>query len=172
PLRLHVSGHRVEPPFQCHPALRLGEPGVRAVDVPVDRLPEPIRQRRHDLGPDPPDSGCGARHAPNVPGPSVTACVRSPSPCSSCSGRGARAGGVVTGDVAVRFVPDADTDRLVFRLWPNAPRMGRAASRLDVTAAQLGGQPVAGRYEAGGALAGKPGTIWVLPGAFPAGQPV
>ena len=82
------------------------------------------------------------------------------------------AGRVVTGDVAVRFVPDADTDRLVFRLWPNAPRIGRAGGRLDVTAARLAGQPMAGRYEAGGAIAGRPGTIWVLPGAFPAGQAV
>ena len=79
---------------------------------------------------------------------------------------------LVTGDVTVRFVPDADTDRLVFRLWPNAPRIGRAGGRLDVAASHLRGQPVAGRYETGGAVAGKPGTIWVLPGAFPAGQPV
>jgi hypothetical protein len=78
---------------------------------------------------------------------------------------------LVTGDVAVRFVPDADTDRLVFRLWPNAPRIGRAGGRLDVISAQLAGQPAAGRYEAGGAIAGRPGTIWVVPGAFPAGQP-
>ena len=79
---------------------------------------------------------------------------------------------LVTGDVAVRFLPDADTDRLVFRLWPNAPRIGRSGGRLDITAAQLGGQPITGRYEAGGAVAGRPGTIWVLPGTFPAGQPV
>ena len=79
---------------------------------------------------------------------------------------------LMTGDVAVRFVPEADTDRLVFRLWPNAPRIGRAGGRLEVTAAQLSGQPVTGRYEAGGAVAGRPGTIWILPGAFPAGQPV
>ena len=79
---------------------------------------------------------------------------------------------LVTGDVAVRFTPDADTDRLVFRLWANAPRIGRAGGRLDVTAAQLAGQPATGRYEAGGAVPGRPGTIWVLPGTFPAGQPV
>jgi len=79
---------------------------------------------------------------------------------------------VVTGDVEVRFVPDAATDRLVFRLWPNAPRIGRAGGRLDVTAAQLAGQPAAGAYEAGGGLAGRPGTIWSLAGTFPAGQPV
>ena len=79
---------------------------------------------------------------------------------------------LVTGDVAVRFIPTADTDRLVFRLWPNAPRIGRAGGRLDVTAASVGGQPVTGRYEAGGAVAGRPGTIWILPGTFPAGQAV
>ncbi len=79
---------------------------------------------------------------------------------------------LVTGDVSVRFVPDADTDRLVFRLWPNAPRIGRAGGRLDITAAQLAGQPATGRYEAGGAAAGRPGTIWILPGTFTAGQPV
>jgi hypothetical protein len=79
---------------------------------------------------------------------------------------------LVTGDVAVRFTPDADTDRLVFRLWPNAPRISRSGGRLDVTAAQLAGQPAAGRYEAGGSVAGRPGTIWILPGTFPAGQAV
>jgi hypothetical protein len=79
---------------------------------------------------------------------------------------------LVTGDVAVRFTPDADTDRLVFRLWPNAPRIGRAGGRLDVTAAALAGQSATGSYQAGGALVGRPGTIWVLPGTFPAGRPV
>ena len=79
---------------------------------------------------------------------------------------------LVTGDVAVRFTPDADTDRLVFRLWANAPRIARAGGRLDVTAGQLDGQPATGRYEAGGAIAGRPGTIWIVPGTFPAGQPV
>jgi hypothetical protein len=79
---------------------------------------------------------------------------------------------LVTGDVAVRFIPTADTDRLVFRLWPNAPRIGAAGGRSEVTAATLGGQPVSGRYEPGGAVAGKPGTIWILPGTFPAGQAV
>lgn len=79
---------------------------------------------------------------------------------------------LVTGDVAVRFIPTADTDRLVFRLWPNAPRIGRAGGRLDVTAASIAGQPVTGRYESGGAVAGRPGTVWILPGTFGAGQPV
>jgi len=72
----------------------------------------------------------------------------------------------------VRFVPDAPTDRLVFRLWPNAPKLGRAGSRLDVTGAQLRGQPVTGQSEAAGAAAGRPGTIYSLAGTFPAGEPV
>jgi hypothetical protein len=79
---------------------------------------------------------------------------------------------LVTGQVSVAFTPDADTDRLVFRLWANAPRIARAGGRIDVTAAQVAGQPATGRYEAGGAVAGRPGTIWVLPGTFPAGQRV
>lgn len=78
----------------------------------------------------------------------------------------------VTGHVEVRFVPDADTDRLVFRLWANAPRLGRAGGRIEATAAFVDDVLTAGIYEAGGAAPGRPGTIFWLPGAFPAGQPV
>jgi peptidase M1-like protein len=78
----------------------------------------------------------------------------------------------VTGDLGVRFVPDATTDRLVFRLWANAPRLGRAGSRFEVTGATVGGRPTAGTYEAAGAAAGKPGTVFALPGSFAAGQAV
>ena len=42
------------------------------------------------------------------------------------------AGRLVTGDVAVRFTPDADTDRLVFRLWPNGPRQAGEGAKLTV----------------------------------------
>lgn len=80
--------------------------------------------------------------------------------------------GDLTGTVAVRFVPEAVTDRLVFRLWPNAPRLGRAGGRLDVVAAFLGDRPVTGISEPGGAAPGKPGTIFALPGSFAAGVPV
>ncbi|MGH3658672.1 MAG: hypothetical protein ACRDUA_18610, partial [Micromonosporaceae bacterium] len=66
----------------------------------------------------------------------------------------------MTGQLSVSFTPDADTDRLVFRLWANAPRIGRAGGKIDVTAARVAEQPVTGRYEAGGAVSGRPGTIW------------
>ncbi|MGH9035271.1 MAG: hypothetical protein ACRD0O_05860, partial [Acidimicrobiia bacterium] len=79
---------------------------------------------------------------------------------------------VVTGTLSVRFTPDAPTDRLVFRLWANAPRPGRAGSRFEVTAATLGDQPIVGTYESAGAAPGKPGTLYFLPGSFPAGQAV
>jgi peptidase M1-like protein len=78
----------------------------------------------------------------------------------------------LTGSLQARFVPEAPTDRLVFRLWANAPRLGRAGSRFEITAAFLGDQLVAGAYEAGGAMAGSPGTIFALPGSFAAGRPV
>ncbi len=79
---------------------------------------------------------------------------------------------MVTGTTSVRFTPDAPTDRLVFRFWANAPRLGRAGSRFEVITAFLGDVPIAGTYEAAGAAAGKPGTLYFLPGSFPAGQAV
>jgi hypothetical protein len=88
---------------------------------------------------------------------------------------------LVTGTLSVRFTPDAPTDRLVFRLWANAPRLGRAGSRFEVVAAFLGDgdtpnpggdQPIAGTYEPAGAAPGRPGTLYFLPGSFPAGTAV
>lgn len=49
------------------------------------------------------------------------------------------AGGLVTGDVAVTFTPDAPIDRLVFRLWPNAPRNAAGGALLTVLAATVDG---------------------------------
>ncbi|HEY3241011.1 MAG TPA: hypothetical protein VGL92_15695 [Acidimicrobiia bacterium] len=77
---------------------------------------------------------------------------------------------MVTGTLSVRFTPDAPTDRLVFRFWANSPRLGRAGSRFEVVTAFLGDQPIAGTYEAGGAAPGRPGTLYILPGSFPAGK--
>jgi hypothetical protein len=48
----------------------------------------------------------------------------------------------VTGTVGVRFVPDLPVDRLVFRLWPNGPRLRNAGARLDITGVRVDGQPV------------------------------
>jgi hypothetical protein len=53
------------------------------------------------------------------------------------------AANVVRGDVTVRFTPDVDTDRLVFRLWPNSPRIAAKGGRLDTGPVTLaGGHPV------------------------------
>ncbi len=72
----------------------------------------------------------------------------------------------VTGRVAVRFVPDLATDRLVFRLWPNGPRPARAGARLDVGAVTVGGRPLAAARE-------NPTTLVVRPPkALVANRPV
>lgn len=53
--------------------------------------------------------------------------------------------GVVTGDLAVRFRPDLDVDRLVFRLWPNGPALAAEGTRLEAGPVTLdGGEPVPG----------------------------
>ena len=46
---------------------------------------------------------------------------------------------VVEGTLAVRFTPDAHTDRLVFRLWPNGPRASAGGANLTVLTASAGG---------------------------------
>lgn len=74
----------------------------------------------------------------------------------------------VIGTVRVSFTPDAPTDRIVFRLWPNAPRLVRAGGRLDVTGATLDGTQVAGVYERGGGPLPGPGTIYTVPLPAPA----
>ncbi len=40
--------------------------------------------------------------------------------------------GLVVGSQTVRFTPDIPTDRIVFRLWANAPRITRAGGGIDV----------------------------------------
>ena len=54
----------------------------------------------------------------------------------------------MSGDLAVVFTPDVPTDRLVFRLWPNGPRLSRAGARLDVGAVTVDGIAVAAEREA------------------------
>jgi hypothetical protein len=52
------------------------------------------------------------------------------------------ADGTVTGQLRVLFTPDLDTDRLVFRLWPNGPRTGPVASKLETGQVTIAGRPV------------------------------
>ena len=73
---------------------------------------------------------------------------------------------MVVGDVAVRFTPDLPTDRLVFRLWANAPRTARAGARLEVGGVQVAGRAVDAVMESSTMLVARPG------GFLPAGQPV
>lgn len=46
---------------------------------------------------------------------------------------------IVEGRETVRFTPDLVTDHLVFRLWPNGPRLAESGARLDVGGVYLGG---------------------------------
>ncbi|MDQ3958663.1 MAG: hypothetical protein M3273_10115, partial [Actinomycetota bacterium] len=47
------------------------------------------------------------------------------------------AAGAVEGRSRVTFVAGRPTDRLVFRLWPNGPRLAESGARLSVTDAEL-----------------------------------
>ena len=49
----------------------------------------------------------------------------------------------VDGRLSVRFTPNLDTRRLVFRLWPNGPRQLREGARLAVADITVDGDPVA-----------------------------
>jgi hypothetical protein len=44
----------------------------------------------------------------------------------------------VRGDLTVRFTPDLATDRLVFRLWPNGPRLASQGAKLTVSNVAVG----------------------------------
>jgi hypothetical protein len=50
---------------------------------------------------------------------------------------------VVEGTQHVELTLDFDTDRLVFRLWPNGPRQQSEGAGLDVSSAEIDGRPVA-----------------------------
>jgi hypothetical protein len=51
------------------------------------------------------------------------------------------ADGTVAGQLRVLFTPDIDTDRLVFRLWPNGPRSAPAESKLQTGQVTVAGRP-------------------------------
>jgi hypothetical protein len=70
------------------------------------------------------------------------------------------------GDLAVRFTPDQATDRLVFRLWANSPRIAAAGGRLDV------GPLLVNAKQAQGALENPTTFVVRTGGSFAAGTPV
>jgi aminopeptidase N len=73
---------------------------------------------------------------------------------------------LVRGDLTVVFTPDLDTDRLLFRLWPNGPRLSRAGARLDTEAVTVDGVAAPTELEA-------PTTLLVARGRrFAAGRAV
>lgn len=80
--------------------------------------------------------------------------------------------GVVTGEMTAAFTPPRDTDRLVFRLWANMPRVGSGGGSLEVTEALLEGEPAETSYGDGGAGPGTPGTLFRVFGDFRAGERV
>ena len=55
--------------------------------------------------------------------------------------------GTVDGQLQVVFTPDVDTDRLVFRLWPNGPRSAPAEAKLETGQVTIAGRPVASALE-------------------------
>ena len=48
---------------------------------------------------------------------------------------------VVIGKVKVEFTPRDESNRLVFRLWPNGPRPAAGGARLDVASVTVNGEP-------------------------------
>jgi hypothetical protein len=69
----------------------------------------------------------------------------------------------VSGTLAVRFTPDLNTDRLVFRLWPNGPVQAGAGAHLAVGNITVGGASAPSSFANA--------TTLDIPGSFPAGQP-
>ncbi|HEX2046121.1 MAG TPA: M1 family aminopeptidase [Acidimicrobiales bacterium] len=74
--------------------------------------------------------------------------------------------GTVDGDLRVVFTPDVDTDRLVFRLWPNGPRSAPAAARLEPGQVTVGGRVASSTMDDATTLVVRTGTT------FRARQPV
>ncbi|HEX2023185.1 MAG TPA: hypothetical protein VHF00_00630 [Acidimicrobiales bacterium] len=65
---------------------------------------------------------------------------------------------MVEGRQEVEFTPDRDTDRLVFRLWPNGPRQRAIAARLDVTGLQVDGREMRPTLDDPTTLVARPGA--------------
>jgi len=74
--------------------------------------------------------------------------------------------GIVEGQLRVVFTPDLDTDRLVFRLWPNGTPSATAAAKLETGPVTLTDRAVTTTLD-------NPTTLVVRSGGtFRAGQPV
>lgn len=74
--------------------------------------------------------------------------------------------GTVDGNLRIAFTPDLDTDRLVFRLWPNGPRSSPSGTKLEAGPVSVSGRPAASNLD-------DPTTLVVRTGSmFRAGQPV
>ncbi len=74
--------------------------------------------------------------------------------------------GTVDGQLKVVFTPDLDTDRLVFRLWPNGPKSGPAAASLETGPVTIGDRPVTSTLDDATTLVVRSG------GTFRAGRPL
>ncbi len=69
----------------------------------------------------------------------------------------------VTGTLGARFTPDRDTDKVVLRLWANAPKPAAAGALQDISDVRIDGRPAAVRMQSpttavvdsGGLVAGK-----------------
>ena len=72
---------------------------------------------------------------------------------------------VVEGETAVRFIPDLDTDKLVFRLWANSPRLAAGGAQLDIGGVFVGERRV-------DAVSENATTVVARPGNLAAGQAV
>lgn len=133
--------------------------------------------------PSPPPTAAVTTAAPARPSQTSTVATAAPGAPASCPAVPARqapredrsrytlrvdvmpAENVVEGETAVRFTPDLNTDKLVFRLWANAPRTAAGGARLDVGGVSVGGRPV-------DAVTVNPTTVVARPGNLAAGQTV
>lgn len=65
---------------------------------------------------------------------------------------------LVQGSQEVEFTPDRDTDRLVFRLWPNGPRQRGEGASLEVTGVEVDGRAVRPALDDPTSLVARPGS--------------
>jgi aminopeptidase N len=64
----------------------------------------------------------------------------------------------VAGRQQVELTPDFDTDRLVFRLWPNGPRQRAEGAGLDLSSVEIEGREIPASLDDPTTLVVRPGT--------------